>query len=100
MPESTALRSRRTASGRARAWQRVHVLAQEAGLQPTKWEPCAVEGHAALRIVEVEQSHDCDLVVPGKHGRSATADLLLGSVTKHVLAEGSADALVSTRRGP
>jgi nucleotide-binding universal stress UspA family protein len=34
--------------------------------------------------------------VLGKHGQSATADLLLGSVTKHVLAEGSADVLVST----
>ena len=56
-----------------------------------------VEGDASLRIVENEQSHDCDLVVLGKHGQSATADLLLGSVTKHVLAEGSADVLVSTR---
>ena len=82
---------------RAQARQRLHALAHDAGLPPTKWEPCVVEGHAALRIVEVEQSHDCDLVVLGKHGQSAAADLLLGSVTKHVLAEGSADVLVSTR---
>ncbi len=68
-------------------------------LRPLVPEPCVVEGHAALRIVEVEQSHDCDLVVLGKHGQSAAADLLLVSVTKHVLAEGSADVLVSTRRG-
>ena len=56
-----------------------------------------VDGDASLRIVENEQLHNCDLVVLGKHGRSATADLLLGSVTKHVLAEGSVDVLVSTR---
>ena len=57
-----------------------------------------VEGDASLRIVESEQAQGCDLVVLGKHGQSAAADLLLGSVTKHVLAEGSADVLVSTRR--
>lgn len=84
---------------RAQARQRVHALAHAAGLPPTKWEPCVVEGDASLRIVEVEQSHDCDLVVLGKHGQSAAADLLLGSVTKQVLVEGNADVLVSTRRG-
>jgi nucleotide-binding universal stress UspA family protein len=83
---------------RAQARQRVFALADEAGLSPSQWEPCVVEGDASLRIVENEQSHDCDLIVLGKHGQSATADLLLGSVTKHVLAEGSADVLVSTRR--
>jgi nucleotide-binding universal stress UspA family protein len=84
---------------RAQATQAVHALAREARLLPSQWEPCVVEGDASLRIVESEQAHDCDLVVLGKHGQSATADLLLGSVTKHVLAEGSADVLVSTRRG-
>ena len=83
---------------RTRARQRVFALAEETGLSTSQWEPCVVEGDASLRIVENEQSHDCDLVVLGKHGQSATADLLLGSVTKHVLAEGSADVLVSTRR--
>jgi len=84
---------------RAQARQQVHALAQEAGLSPSQWEPCVVEGDASLRIVENEQSQGCDLVVLGKHGQSATVDLLLGSVTKHVLAEGGADVLVSTRRG-
>lgn len=83
---------------RAQARQRVFALADEAGLAPARWEPCVVEGDASLRIVESEQAQGCDLVVLGKHGQSAAADLLLGSVTKHVLAEGSADVLVSTRR--
>jgi nucleotide-binding universal stress UspA family protein len=55
-----------------------------------------VEGEASLRLIEKEQELDCDLVVLGKHGVAATVDLLLGSVTKHVLAEGSADVAVST----
>jgi nucleotide-binding universal stress UspA family protein len=83
---------------RAVAVQRVHALAQAAGLKPERWDPCVVEGEASQRIVEQEQEHDCDLVVLGKHGQSATEDLLLGSVTKHVLAEGSTDVLVSTAR--
>jgi nucleotide-binding universal stress UspA family protein len=78
------------------ATQRLHALAHAAGLQPGQWQACVVEGDASMRLVEQEGERDCDLVVLGKHGQSATADLLLGSVTKHVLAEGSADVLVST----
>lgn len=81
----------------AQARQRLHALAGEAGLPAGRWEPLVVEGDASQRIVEHEQAHDCDLVVLGKHGQSATADLLLGSVTEHVLAEGTSDVLVSTR---
>ncbi len=83
---------------RTTATERVQALALAAGLKHGHWTPCIVEGDASLRIVEQEQAQDCDLVVLGKHGQSATEDLLLGSVTKHVLAEGSADVLVSTAR--
>ncbi|KWT82843.1 MULTISPECIES: universal stress protein [unclassified Variovorax] len=79
----------------ADATQRLHALAAASGLKPGHWEPCIVEGDASQRIVEHEQDKDCDLVVLGKHGQSAAEDLLLGSVSKHVLAEGSADVLVS-----
>lgn len=85
-------------NARAEATQRVHALAAANGLKPSDWEPCIVEGDASQRIVEQEQERDCDLVVLGKHGQSATEELLLGSVSKHVLAEGSADVLVSTTR--
>ena len=70
-------------------------LAERAGLAPGHWDPCIVEGEASLRLVEQEQVLDCDLVVIGKHGQSAAEDLLLGSVTKHVLAESQGDVLVS-----
>lgn len=83
---------------RAQATQRLHALAQDASLPPESWTPCVVEGEASQRIVEQEHEHDCDLVVLGKHGQSAAEQLLLGSVTKHVLAEGSADVLVSVAR--
>lgn len=83
---------------RADATQRVHALAAANGLKPGSWEPCIVEGDASQRIVEMEQERDCDLVVLGKHGQSVTEELLLGSVSKHVLAEGGVDVLVSTAR--
>ncbi|MBW8469999.1 MAG: universal stress protein [Thiobacillus sp.] len=83
---------------RADAIQRVGSLATASGLNPDEWEPCIVEGEASQHILELEQEKDCDLVVLGKHGRSASEDLLLGSVSKHVLAEGSTDVLVSTTR--
>lgn len=81
------------------ATHQLHAIAQAAGLKPGGWDPVILEGDASQRLLEQEQERDVDLVVMGKHGRSATEDLLLGSVTKHVLAEGSADVLVSTRHG-
>jgi nucleotide-binding universal stress UspA family protein len=81
---------------RAEATRRVHALAAASGLKPGHWDPCIVEGEAWQRIVEHEQEKGCDLVVLGKHGQSAAEELLLGSVTKHVLAVGSTDVLIST----
>jgi nucleotide-binding universal stress UspA family protein len=75
------------------------ALAQAAGLKRGAWEPLILEGDPSRRLLEQEQEWDADLLVMGKHGRSATEDLLLGSVTMHVLADGTADVLVSTRHG-
>ncbi len=83
---------------RAAATQKLHAAAQGAGLKPGEYDAAVVEGDASQRIVEQEQEHDADLVVLGKHGQSAAEDLLLGSVTKHVLDEGGTDVLVSTAR--
>lgn len=83
---------------RQRARDRLMALAERAGLKPGHWEPRVIEGEASMRLVEQEQELDCDLVVLGKHGQTVTEDLLPGSVTRHVLAEGSADVLISTAR--
>lgn len=53
-----------------------------------------VHGAATLRILEHEQTMDADLIVMGKHGQSAMEELLLGSVTKHVLSHSSSDVLI------
>lgn len=86
------------AQARQSAHQRLHEAAAAAGLQPGQWQPCLVMQDPSLAIVEQEQEADSDLIVIGKHGAGRVEDFLLGSVTKHVLAESAGDVLVSTAR--
>ncbi len=81
----------------AEATRRLHALADAAALPASHWQPCVVEGDPSLRLLELEQEHDCDLVVVGKHGSSAAVDLLLGSVTHRLVSDCEGDVLVSTR---
>ena len=76
--------------------KRPGVLRKHAGLAPTDWTPCLVHADPSLAISEQEVERACDLIVVGKHGRSVMEDLLVGSVTSHVLAESVGDVLVST----
>lgn len=71
-------------------------LAEQTGLPPQRLSLCLQEGDAARDVVTQAEARGCDLVVIGKHGRNAAEELLLGSVTKHVLAEVGCDVLVST----
>ena len=50
--------------------------------------------HPARHIVETQRSLRADLVVLGKRRRGALESILLGSVTRHVLADAAADVLV------
>lgn len=81
---------------RKSAEQQLYALAAGAGLAPTDWTPCLVHADPSLAICEQEIEQACDLIVVGKHGRHVMEDLLLGSVTSHVLAECVGDVLVST----
>ncbi len=84
------------AQARQLAHQRLHEAAAAAGLRPGQWQPCLVMQDPSLAVVEQEQEADCDLIVIGKHGAGMVEDFLLGSVTKHVLAESAGDVMVST----
>ena len=84
------------AQARLGAEEQLYGLADDAGLAPFDWTPCLAHGDASLAIVEHEQELACDLIVIGKHGRHMLEELLLGSVTSHVLAECVGDVLVST----
>lgn len=80
---------------RQEATEKLQALCQAAALAPEDCHTLVQHGDAAVRIIEQEQEQDCDLIVMGKHGESALENLLLGSVTKHVLAESQSDILVS-----
>jgi nucleotide-binding universal stress UspA family protein len=57
----------------------------------------AVHGDAASRILEQEEDQGAALIVFGKHGAGMTEELLLGGVTKHVLAHSRGDVPVAHR---
>ena len=76
------------------ALQKLWELCQEARLPPDKVRLMVLHGDPLRHIIQQEQERNCDLIVMGKHGESLVEDLLLGSVTKHVLTESQADVLV------
>ncbi|MFJ4256057.1 MULTISPECIES: universal stress protein [Pseudomonas] len=78
---------------------RKDAVAQLAALSKAAGMPDArqivVHGDPGWRIAEQEQELECDLIVVGKQGTSALEELLVGSVTKHVLNESQCDVLVA-----
>ena len=56
--------------------------------------PITDRAHPARLIVDSARLLDADLVVVGKRRRSTLESLLVGSVTRHVLADAAADVLV------
>lgn len=83
------------ATAKREAILRLDALCEEAGLSSQDTHRFVLHGEPTLRIIEMEQKMDCDLIVLGKHGESMVEELLLGSVTKQVLAESQGDVLVS-----
>ena len=74
--------------------KRLHELAATAGLASPEYSVRIIHGDPAQQIIATEQDVDADLIVVGKHGSHIAEELLLGSVTKHVLGESQCDVLV------
>ncbi|QDF98554.1 universal stress protein [Azoarcus sp. DD4] len=94
--EEDAVHGLRVAAKRA-AIERINALVAAAGLEDAGVRRIVLHGEPSTLILEQEQEQDCDLIVIGKHGQSMLEDMLLGSVTKHVLARAAADVLVADR---
>lgn len=77
-----------------RALERLHELARRVGLGPADYASAVLHGSATRLILSQARHEACDLVVMGKHGLHVTEALLLGSVTKRVLAESRSDVPV------
>lgn len=74
----------------------LHHVARQAGISQANWLPVVMSGNPSQCILEQEEERDSDLIVLGKHGKGKTEELLLGSVTKHVLSRAKSDVMVSS----
>ncbi|HPE04743.1 MAG TPA: universal stress protein, partial [Thauera sp.] len=95
--EENALSSLRV-NARREAGAQMKELVACAGLDENRVRRIVVHGEATTQILEQEQEQDCDLIVIGKRGHGLLGEMLLGSVTKHVLARSTADVLVCDRK--
>lgn len=88
---------RHRATARQAALEQLHQAAAQAGCEPARYRVAVVHGDAPTHILEQEEEQGADLIVLGKHGIGMTEELLLGSVTQHVLAQARSDVLVAAR---
>jgi nucleotide-binding universal stress UspA family protein len=68
------------------------IIADIPGSHPISRE--VVFGHPGHVIYDHAESTQPDLIVLGKHGKSGLEELLLGSVSRHVLEQSSCDVLI------
>lgn len=74
------------------ATHELDMFIAEVGLSPGRARLVIEQGDPARVILD---QHGCDLLVVGQRGKGAFEELLLGSVTKHVLEETNTDVLVA-----
>ncbi|MDP3873670.1 MAG: universal stress protein [Methyloversatilis sp.] len=78
---------------RSSAFQHMEALQASAGIADQS-RIIVRHGDACSLIREVQQQEHCDLIALGKQGRNRIKEMLLGSVTRHVLSESDCDVLV------
>jgi nucleotide-binding universal stress UspA family protein len=94
--EESALSGLRINARRAAA-AKMNELVAQAGVDENRVRRIVVHGEATAQVLEHEQAQDCDLIAIGKRGMGMIGEMLLGSVTKHILAQSAADVLVADR---
>lgn len=77
-----------------KALQEIRALGESATGDATLFLPIVERGHAARLILEHARSWGADLLVMGKRRRSVAESVILGSTTRHVLADAHCDVLV------
>jgi nucleotide-binding universal stress UspA family protein len=91
--EAEIQRYRRQQGERAMASIQRAIAHLPAAASP-RFVPVVAHGNAIEVLLEHERATRADLIVIGKHCPQGLADFLLGSVTRHVLADASCDVLV------
>ena len=77
-----------------KALREVRSLGNTVGVELGRFLPVVERSSPARLILEHEQALNADLLVMGKRSRSTVEALLLGSTTRHVLADVGCDVLV------
>jgi CPA2 family monovalent cation:H+ antiporter-2 len=77
-----------------RAFEEIRRLSAAASGNTEAFLPIVDRGDAARLCLEHAQTIGADLIVIGKRKRPALEALALGSVTRHVLANATADVLI------
>ena len=93
--EGEILQYRAEAQDKARSEMKRLLASLE--LAPENVRRVIVHGDAAPSILQQVEKDQTDLIVMGKHGNSPLEELLLGSTTKHILAEARVDVLSAYR---
>ena len=81
-------------TAREQANQAMRQFVSAAGVSASMAPPIVAFGYAPTVIREKADALEPDLIVMGKHGQSGWEDMLLGSVTKHVILDAGCDVLV------
>jgi len=84
-------------AARRDAEARMDEVMAHADLPSERLTRLVLPGPALDCVLEQEQEQDCDLIVVGKHGYGRIEEMLLGSLTKHLLALSSCDVLVASQ---
>lgn len=80
---------------RQRAAEALETFVQATARQPLRCTPLLKTGQARRGILEAAEELQADLIVMGSQGRDFLERALLGSHTRHILAESRCDVLVS-----
>lgn len=84
------------ADARERALAEMAAFLGTRGLADAGIRVDVVHGYPPQRILQVAEGIGAELIAIGKHGRSPVEELLVGSVTLHVLELAQADVLVTS----
>lgn len=82
------------ASAQREGETRMAELIARAGLPAAALHSLVLYGDPSVQILEHERLQGSELIVIGKRSQNSLEDLLLGSVTKHILSQAQSDVLV------
>jgi nucleotide-binding universal stress UspA family protein len=79
---------------RAQRMSKMQELVLESHGKGSSWLQLVEPGEASEVILKQARVLESDLIIIGRHGQSPWEDMLLGSVTKHVIEESTCDVLI------